>query len=154
MGNCFPTTIVPAPPKLTRRYSEDATIDAYSSEFRVADIRASDLEHVSYPLEELQRFLDSEWVRDLELMRGNYSIDNFALMLVGKERQWLASAKPAVSSTFGLAIGEIELESDFFPANRIMNCFLDPQGKVWLINPIDKKLFRPSEGTVIKQIIL
>ena len=154
MGNCSPTPIKLEPPTPVRFYSEEAVRDNYEYHLEARSVEAFGEEYLAYSLTDLRRFLQSLPVEQLMALRGRIGIDNFAYMLLGKEREWLAEANARCTSTFGLAVGEIQMDEELFPRKRAMNCYLDPDRRVWLLDPITLKLVHPSAESNIHYVIL
>ena len=101
----------------------------------------------------LEEFLQSDSVRYLQLIRGSFDVTNFAFLLIGEERKWFSMNRPGVTSTFGYAVGQIQRDEDDLHMIQVVNCYLDPGGQLWLIDPRDFKLFQPQEGSKIQFIV-
>ncbi len=157
MGQCDSTEAVGpiSPPEIARLTTADKFRELLENKLKPYEIHLNDNDYGMYEIGELQRFLQSEPIRLLQLTKGSFDVGNFAFILIGEERKWLARDRPHLTSSFGYAVGEIyhpEEEEEFsdFNISHAVNCYVDPRGEIWLIDPRDFKLFRPGPSSIIK----
>ena len=155
MGLCNSTSPEPmliSGPKIRRLVHVEQLRTIIEDKLKPLEMHLNDINYGVYEIEELQRFLNSDQIKCLQILKGSYDVGNFAFILIGEERKWLARNHSKLTSTFGYAVGEIYHESDAYSDLDIsyaVNCYIDPRGEIWLIDPRDFALFKLTPSSRI-----
>lgn len=106
-------------------------------------IRIVDLTYDLYPLEQFERFLNSQ-----EFSPLIDQINHPALQLMGRERKWWGRYGTESGSGLGCITGTIPTPSG--RTLRHANIFIDSDRELWIVDAMARKIFRPLSGTVVE----
>lgn len=111
-----------------------------------------------YPIDVLREFLDQVGGIDIPYRLESFDCDDYAYVLMGREREWYGLNSPSTSgSAFGWISGDLRLHNETDWNYHAMNVFIDNNKKVWVIEPQTNEIFDPkqfSNMTVIDFILL
>lgn len=122
----------------------DIVQQAFSLEKSHRGLRIGDRTYVAYELETLKEFLRDDVSDKLEYVSETFDCDDFARVLVGRERVWYGKrAPPGVQggSTLGVVWGDIRLNASRDPYPHAMNFFIDSERRVHLIEPQSDRIY-------------
>lgn len=101
-----------------------------------------------YSKEDLERFLKSDNVDQLKYHAERFDCDNFALALAGREAEWYSTRSDKLGSGFGIVHGDIrKSEEDTKKRPHAINYLVDDGGELWLIEPQNDKIFKPTSNS-------
>lgn len=114
---------------------------------------------VGYSLADLRKFLDDIGPIDVSYRLEAFDCDDFAYVLLGKEREWFGKNSPQSlgGSTFAWISGDLRLYNETEQYGHAMNLFIDNEKKVWLIEPQNYKIYpvsQLSEESIIDFILM
>jgi len=103
------------------------------------DINISSDNFGLYARDELDSFLRSRSVSSLKRSGSRFGENGYIESLVAKEKMWYSKSKRSCKSAFGVVFGDI-----YFDDNHVtsVNCFIDSQENIWLIEPLTLDLFQ------------
>jgi hypothetical protein len=103
--------------------------------------RMWDNKYVSYPVEDLIKFLEHDDTDKLEYISETFDCEDFATLLDGKEAEWHARV---ASDEFhaGTAFGILSIYRGEGINLHALNIFIDDKQTVWLVEPQTDSVYR------------
>ena len=99
-----------------------------------------------YSIDTLREFLKLSGSIDISYRAESFDCDDFAHVLLGREREWYGRMSPSNGgSTFGWISGDLRLHNETDWNYHAMNVFIDNYSKVWLIEPQTMEIFNPNQ---------
>lgn len=148
MGNaCRSLATVPPPVVGTRLTNEEmrAIIKAVTKLTDDADVRLGDGTYCAYSKAALETFLASDPTNGLRYKSESFDCDDFARVLVGREREWFRRANGDGGSTLGTIWGDIRLASaPTVVRPHALNFFIDADRQFWIVEPQNDTLTKPT----------
>ena len=157
MGQCcsnIKKIILPFPPRDIKYISGKEYRDMLNKIFKNAKwIETSDNDYFTYSKSDLERFLNFDFTDLNRYKRELFDCDDFAKVLLGRERCWIRQLRIASGSTFGIIHGDIRsYEEDTNPRYHAVNFVIlknDDKEELWLIEPQNDKLFKLTSNSDI-----
>ena len=102
-----------------------------------------DASKAGYSLDTLRKFLEESGPIDIPYRLEAFDCDDYALVLLGKERQWfgLTSPQSTAGSTFAYVSGDLRFNNETTVVGHAMNIFIDDKSEVWFIEPQNAEIF-------------
>lgn len=106
-----------------------------------------DAKKAGYPIDTLRKFLNETGPIDLSYRLEAFDCDDFALVLLGKEREWFGRTSPqsTAGSTFAYISGDLRFNNETEVMGHSMNAFVDNENQVWLIEPQTREIFNSNQ---------
>lgn len=149
MGKCASKLSgnIPPPEGIVEREGSDIR-EIIQQSLKSSDIHIVDGKYGCYPKSEVERFLKSDVIDKLKYHKERFDCDNFALALAGREAEWYAGGVNESGSAFGIVHGDIrKKETDTKKRPHAINFFIDDEGELWLIEPQNDKMFKPTSNS-------
>ena len=141
MGFCFSKEVIS--PVIIRKITREDLSDLIYSKLQPRQMHINDQDYGLCNMLNHNFFLNSDPVVALQKLKGPMclgNVDNFALVLLGRQKEWFSRTCSYLGSPFGYLIAEIEEDP------RILNFFVDSNRALWLIDPRDMRVFVPSSS--------
>jgi hypothetical protein len=99
-----------------------------------------------YPVDTLRKFMDLTGPIDLSYRLEAFDCDDFAYVLLGREREWFGKNSPQSlgGSTFGYVSGDLRLNNETEIMGHAMNIFIDNYSQIWFVEPQTYQIFHYS----------
>lgn len=112
-------------------------------------IRLADGKYGCYSIDDLKKLLESNEIDEIKYIKQKFDCDDFATALLGREKKWWHSQDvPDVGSSFGMVHGDIrKSEDDTESRPHAVNFLVDHEGEVWLIEPQNDKITKPTSNS-------
>lgn len=113
-------------------------------------LHVCDTDYYTYGTESLKTFLSSDNTNDIKYVPEGFDCDDFAKVLLGREKLWAYPLSQTVqrASTFGMVTGDIrKMETDTEKRLHAVNCFIDEEGVLWLVEPQNDSIYRPTSNS-------
>jgi hypothetical protein len=110
-------------------------------------IMAPDAMKAGYSMDILRKFLNESGPINVPYRAEAFDCDDFALVMLGRERAWFGSMSPqsVAGSTFAYISGDLRLNNETSVAGHAMNAFIDNYSQVWLIEPQTREIFKSNK---------
>jgi hypothetical protein len=106
-----------------------------------------------YSNEDLVTFLKNSTVNVMEYKPESFDCDDFANVLKGEERKWFSKIHEKVGSTFGVLWGDLRKPNESQkPWRHAMNCVIDSNKEVWLIEPQDDTVSKLTPNSTVEVV--
>lgn len=146
MGFCSSKEVIS--PIVTKKMSKENLSDLIYLKLQPQSMHINDDDYGLCSILDHQYFLSSDEVLALDKLKGPMclgSIDNFALILLGRQKEWFARTCSYMGSAFGYLIEEDD---------RLWNFFVDNIGQLWLVNPRDRSTSWPPRDFKVKILVI
>jgi hypothetical protein len=118
---------------------------------RIADrtrVNLNDGSYYAIPLMDIKKFLLVDATNWHIYKKELFDCDDFALVLLGRNREWFSKANIQDASTFGVAIGDIRrYETDTTPRYHALNFIITDDKKLYLIEPQNDSVYEPTSNS-------
>jgi hypothetical protein len=100
-----------------------------------------------YPIDTLNQFLKESGPIDIPYRLEAFDCDDYAFVMVGRERTWFGMNTPnnVTGSSFAIISGDLRLHNETEVVGHAMNLFIDNYSQVWLIEPQTREIFKASQ---------
>jgi hypothetical protein len=111
-------------------------------------IKVADGTYTAYALDVLRAFLFTDLANLFKYKKDCFDCDDFAFVVLGREREWFGQAEVDGGSTFGFVWGDIrKSETDTEPNPHAINFFVDDSKELWLVEPQNDTVFKPTANS-------
>lgn len=148
---CRITKLLPAPPKVITKLTGDELRNILQTQLNNPDrMHITDAMYGLYSMNDLKGFLESDYTDSLKYVKESFDCDNFAMVLLGHEKEWYGQGKTFCGSCFGYLAGDIrKSETDTERRGHAVNFFIDENKKVWLIEPQTDAIFELTSNSKV-----
>ena len=158
MGNVCARLETIAPPSHGTVLSHEEVRMLLRTALRVTDDKLfiGDGEYFAYDCATLQQFLSSDRTNALKYRSEKFDCDDFARVLVGQERVWFRmNDQGNRGSTLGIVWGDIrpsETSTEVYA--HAVNVFIDSNREVWLVEPQNDQLSKPTSNSTFWMVCI
>jgi len=146
MGNL----VVPAP-KTGKELTNLEVRAIIKEKLRITDntrINLFDGRYYAISLEDLKLFLTFDFSDMVKYKKEIFDCDDFAYLLLGRQRLWHAKLNLNLASTFGMVIGDIRTsEESQKPRGHAMNFIITPDKELYLVEPQTDNIYKPTSNS-------
>ena len=123
-----------------------------NSSLKITDntrIKLADRGYYAISLLDIKKFLLVD-ASDLHKYKPEiFDCDDFAVVLLGRNREWFSKVNMEFSSTFGIVVGDIRRnETDTEPRYHAMNFIITNEKKLFLIEPQNDSVYEPTSNSI------
>ncbi len=156
MGNCIKRPSAEAP-KIGIDLTNSQMREIIEKKLKVqgSTLRMADRNYWAYSLDDLKNFLKTDIADKFRYMKEGFDCDDFALVVAGREREWFSKASVEKGSTFGIVWGDIrKSEDDTKERAHAVNVFVDNNQDVWLVEPQNDDIFKPTSNSTFWVVVI
>jgi hypothetical protein len=158
MGGCLSTSVssnLLPPPTIVANIPSSELREIIKRELNPRQTHFVDAKYGIYKLDDLKKFLASDGIDQLSYVKESFDCDNFAFVLLGEEKKWFAKGKFECGSCFGYLAGDIrKSETDTEVRPHAVNCFVDENRQVWLVEPQNDQLFKLTSNSSVWIVVM
>lgn len=136
-------------PQIVARFTSQEVRDILTKNLPgIENVVVSDGFLGAYALEDLKGFLKKDNIDEYKYVKEGFDCDDFAKVLLGREKEWYRFNTQEVGSTFGIVFGDIRgSETDTQQRAHAVNVFIDQDGQMWLVEPQNDSIFKPTSNS-------
>lgn len=147
MGNCANFVKKAIGPKTVLDLSNDEVRTILKNALRLTDAQVwlDDRDYSTYKREDLIAFLKVDNTDSYKYVKEGFDCDDFAKVMVGREKEWYEWSQKERGSAFGIVRGDIRKYAPFEYSPHAMNVYIDENRKVWLVEPQSDGWYEPND---------
>lgn len=156
MGNCCDALKKKIGPKTVLDLSNTEVYKLLNTALRLNDtgLWLNDGDYSTYSMATLKAFLKADNTDSFKYIKEGFDCDDFAKVLLGREKEWYDFSQKERGSCFGYVRGDIRKYDPNTPSYHAMNIYIDENRKVWLVEPQTDEFFEPNEHSTFWGVMM